>query len=98
MVPNKHSPEEGGDGAEDVTANNDSSLPRPASKDGYLWECPICGLVRKNTMSEEGRNALRALKTHVYLTGGDGHGDAGTYPDEGMEAELPRYLRPVDGR
>lgn len=98
MVPSKHSPEKGGDGAEDGADQTGSARSRSPPEEGYRWECPICGLERENTMSEEGHNALRALKTHVYLTEGNGHGDAEAYPDGGIEAELPRYLNPIDER
>ena len=63
---------------------------------GHRWECPVCDLSRVNRLSEEGRNALRALGTHVYLADGDGHGETGTFPGDIAEDELEEYVQPHD--
>lgn len=70
--------------------------PRRPSKEGYRWECPVCETSRVNRLSERGRNALRALKAHVYLTEGGGHGEHGSYPEEIPEDALARFVRPVN--
>lgn len=57
-------------------------------KKGYQWVCPICGFSGVHPLSGQGRNALRALKTHVYFTIRANHGDRETYPQDHPEAEL----------
>lgn len=47
---------------------------------GYRWVCPVCGETGVHPLSGRGRNALRALKTHVYFSTGDGHGNVESYP------------------
>lgn len=69
-----------------------------ATDGGYRWQCPICGTARVNTMSERGRNALRALRRHVYRSEGEGHGEKGAYPDDLPVDELRRHVRPIDDR
>lgn len=69
-----------------------------ATVEGYRWECPICSKSRVNRLSEQGRNALRALKTHLYLTDGSGHGETGSFPEDVSEDELRRYVEPVEGQ
>lgn len=96
MGPGKGDPENGDDAPEHGAVNNDGGHTRPASEEGYRWECPYCDMEQVNTMSEEGQNALRALKSHILLTDGDGHGGVGSYPDENIEDELPQYLTPLD--
>lgn len=61
---------------------------------GHRWECPVCDLSRVNRLSEEGRNALRALRTHVYLADGNGHGETGTFPRGIAEEELEEFVKP----
>ena len=71
----------------------------PASTDldrGHRWECPVCDLSRVNRLSDEGRNAVRALRAHVYLADGDGHGESGSFPDGLGEDELDEYVEPHD--
>lgn len=83
---------EGSSGA----ADDDREDERP-SGGGFRWRCPACGASRVNTMSRRGRNALRALKTHVYLTDGNGHGENASYPDAFPEEDLPAFVEPASG-
>ena len=62
---------------------------------GYQWVCPVCGFTGLHPLSGQGRNALRALKTHVYFTNGANHDDRETYPQDHPEAELRAYVSPV---
>lgn len=54
--------------------------------------CPVCGVTGSNPLSGQGRNALRALKTHVYFSEGDGHGGAETYPPGHAMESLGDYV------
>lgn len=62
---------------------------------GYEWVCPICGGSGVHPLSGQGRNALRALKTHVYFADGADHGDPETYPRDHPEAELRAHVTSV---
>ena len=73
-----------------------STAERSSSDKGYRWTCPICGNSKVNAMSEQGRNALRALKTHVYFTDDDGHASANSYPPEYDEESLDEHVTKVD--
>jgi hypothetical protein len=55
----------------------------------------VCDAARVNALSREGRNALRALKTHVYLADGGGHGTRRTYPEAYPEGGLEAFVHPV---
>lgn len=89
----------GDDGAGDAEPISETERSRPKAENGYRWECPYCGETRSNTMSTRGDNAFRALRTHVYLSDGDGHGDGASYPDGLSTEELGRHVKPVeDGR
>lgn len=76
-------------------SNVDGGRARRSPDSGYRWECPICEKSRVNLLSMQGRNALRALKTHVYLSDGDGHGDVGSYPDGIPEERLRLHVCPA---
>lgn len=48
----------------------------------------MCGATGTHPLSRRGVNALRALKTHVYFSDGDGHGEAETFPQANPEEQL----------
>lgn len=68
--------------SENASSGGDQTDDRGSSTNGYRWVCPACGATGLHPLSGQGRNALRALKTHVYFSDGDGHGEAETFPPD----------------
>lgn len=79
------------------STGNPKNVPSPPA--GYEWTCPYCGKSRLNRSGGEdaARNAVAALRTHIYATDGGEHGSRNEYPtDEPLP--LSDYVVEVEDR
>lgn len=59
----------------------------------YRWECPICHSEGVTSV----RNPAQVLRTHVYESTRDGHGDFGVFPEEFPEdANVDEFITRID--
>lgn len=49
---------------------------------GHRWTCPICATSRMVRRGEHATDPETALRTHVFVAHGDGHGRAWSFPDD----------------
>lgn len=67
-----------------------------SSDDVLRWTCPFCGRSGINTEATNNTGAQGALRSHIYATGGDGHGPELAFPEEFDPETLTEHLYPED--
>ncbi len=72
--------------------------PGDIQEPSYVWTCPHCGASRSKSYPDEDeyKQALQALRLHIFNADGEGHGPRRSYPEDFDADSLDAHVSSAD--